>query len=140
MATVTKFEELDVWQKARLLENKVFELTTSGKLSRDFSLKDQINRSSGSVMDNIAEGFGRGSKNEFVQFLSIARGSLAEVQSQLHRCLDREYISQEISDTHYLLAEEVAKMLTAFIHYLNKSDIRGDKFKNRNTASPNSKL
>lgn len=131
MATIKKFEDLEVWQKARQLENSIYGLTSSGKLSKDFSLKDQLNRSSGSVMDNIAEGFGRGSRNEFIQFLTIARGSVAEVQSQLYRCLDRQYISQEIFMIHFNIADEVTKMLTTFISYLNKSNIKGHKFKDR---------
>ncbi|MEJ0106727.1 MAG: four helix bundle protein [Bacteroidota bacterium] len=71
MATVKKFEELEVWQKARELENKIFPLTEVGKLSKDFKLRDQINAASGSVMDNIAEGFGRGSRLEFIQFSQL---------------------------------------------------------------------
>lgn len=83
MPTIKKFEDLEVWQKARLLENKIFELMHSTKLSKDFELKNQMNKSAGSIMDNIAEGFGRGSRNEFIQFLTISRGSLTELQSQI---------------------------------------------------------
>jgi four helix bundle protein len=131
MATVKKFEELEVWQKARELENKIFLLTEVGKLSKDFKLKDQINDASGSVMDNIAEGFGRGSRLEFVQFLTVARGSASEVQSQLYRCLGRKYFSMEQFQELYNLAEEICKMLTGFIGYLNKSEHKGQKFKDR---------
>ncbi len=74
MATIKRFEELEVWQKARLLKNKIFQLMNESKLSKDFELKNQMNKSAGSVMDNIAEGFGRGSRNEFIQFLSISKG------------------------------------------------------------------
>ena len=72
MATVKRFEDLEIWQMARELENKVFEETQKGKLSKDYKLKDQMNSAAGSIMDNIAEGFGRGSRLEFVQFLSIS--------------------------------------------------------------------
>ena len=131
MATVKIFEDLEVWQKARTLENGIYLLTESGKLSKDYRLKDQINDASGSVMDNIAEGFGRGSRLEFVQFLTIARGSASEVQSQLYRCLDRKYISSEQFQGFYNLVDEVCKMITGFIKYLNKSEHKGQKFKDR---------
>ena len=131
MATIKKFEDLEIWQLARQLENKVFEETEKGKLSRDFKLKDQINASSGSVMDNIAEGFGRASRLEFVQFLSISNGSGNEVQSQLYRCLDRKYISKPTFDELYILADLVCKKINTFMSYLNKSPIKGQKFANR---------
>jgi four helix bundle protein len=131
MATIKKFEDLEVWQKARLLENKIFELMQTERLSKDFELKNQMNKSAGSVMDNIAEGFGRGSRNEFIQFLTISRGSLTELQSQLYRCLDRKYLSNDDFTNYYSITEEVAKMLSTFIAYLNKSTMQGNKFKER---------
>jgi four helix bundle protein len=131
MATIKRFEDLEVWQKARILENKIFTLTLTGKLSRGFDLKNQMNDASGSIMDNIAEGFGRGSRLEFIQFLTISRGSSSEVQSQLYRCLDRKYISSEQFQELYNLADEVCKMITGFIGYLNKSEHKGQKFKDR---------
>lgn len=93
MATIQKFEDLEIWQLARELAKEIFILTQTDKLSGDFSLKDQMNRSAGSIMDNIAEGFGRGSRLEFIQFLNISTGSADELKSQLYRCLDREFIS-----------------------------------------------
>ena len=82
-------------------------------------------------MDNVAEGFGRGSRLEFIQFLTVARGSLAELQSQLHRCFDRNYLTS--SDLNPLLQEcdKITKMITGFIEYLNKSEFKGQKFKDR---------
>ena len=85
MATIQRFEDLEAWQKARELAKQVYVISNTGKLSKDFDLKNQINRSCGSVMDNIAEGFGRGSRNEFTNFLSIAKGSSDETKSQLYR-------------------------------------------------------
>jgi four helix bundle protein len=140
MATVQKFEELEVWRKSRLVENAIFALASIGKLSKDFDLKKQMNRSSGSIMDNIAEGFGRGGRNEFIQFLTISRGSATELQSQLQRCFDRKYISEEQFSVNYNNVEELLKMLTGFINYLNKTNIRGNKFKDRTEAIPNSKF
>ena len=81
MATITKFEELEIWQLARELTNEIFEMYTSSEnFARDFKLRDQINGSSGSVMDNIAEGFERGGRNEFINFLTFSKGSAGEVK------------------------------------------------------------
>jgi four helix bundle protein len=118
MGTIHKFEDLDVWKKARELENIVFDLTIKDGFSKDFGLKDQINRSFGSVMDNIAEGFGKGSNTEFINFLLYSRGSAAEVQSQLYRAMDRKYINSTIFDEVYQKAGFTTASLTNFINYL----------------------
>ncbi|MBL0130065.1 MAG: four helix bundle protein [Chitinophagaceae bacterium] len=132
MATITKFEELEVWQLARELANQIFELFTSSEaFSRDFKLRDQINGSSGSVMDNIAEGFERSGRNEFINFLTYSKGSAGEVKSQLYRALDRKYITQEQFDGLYEKADIIGKKTGAFINYLNSTDHKGTKFKNR---------
>lgn len=131
MATIKKFEDLEIWQLSRSLENKIFEETTKGSLAKDYKLKDQMNASSGSVMDNIAEGFGRASRLEFIQFLSISNASGNELQSQLYRCFDRKYVSKERFDELYFLADLVCKKINAFMSYLNKSVIKGQKFANR---------
>jgi len=134
MATVKRFEDLEIWQLARQLENKIFEITENGKLSKDYKLKDQMNASSGSVMDNIAEGFGRASRLEFVQFLSISNASGNELQSQLYRCLDRKYLNPDTFRELYDLTDLVCRKINAFMAYLNKSMIRGQKFINRKIA------
>ena len=131
MPTLQKFEDLDIWQLARALSKKVFLLTKTEKLNKDFSLKDQMNRSSGSIMDNIAEGFGRGSRLEFIQFLSIASGSADELKSQLYRCRDRSNIEQGDFDELYNEAFILNKKINGFIKYLNTSLIKGTKFKER---------
>ncbi len=131
MATIQKFEDLDIWQLARSLSKDIFVLSLSGKLSKDFSLKDQMNRSSGSIMDNIAEGFGRGSRLEFIQFLSIATGSADELKSQLYRCLDKEYINEESFEGLYERTDAIYKKINGFIKYLNSSLVKGTKFKER---------
>ena len=131
MATIQKFEDLDIWQLARSLSKDIFVLSLSGKLSKDFSLKDQMNRSSGSIMDNIAEGFGRGSRLEFIQFLSIATGSADELKSQLYRCLDKEYINEESFEGLYERTNAIYKKINGFIKYLNSSLVKGTKFKER---------
>lgn len=88
MATIRKFEDLDVWQLARQLSKEIKLLTDLDAFSKEFKLKDQMKRSSGSNMDDIAEGFDRNSRLEFINFLSIAKGSCGELKSQLYRCLD----------------------------------------------------
>jgi four helix bundle protein len=99
--------------------------------NKDYRFRDQIRSSSGSVMDNIAEGFGRESRLEFVNFLGIAKGSLSESKSQLYRALDYNYISQQALDTYLKEASIIAAKISAFIIYLNKSTIKGQKFKDR---------
>ena len=88
------FEELDVWKLAREICNEVWIIIESTSLSNDYSLKNQMNASSGSIMDNIAEGFERNGNRELIQFLSIAKASCGELRSQLYRCLDREHITK----------------------------------------------
>ena len=83
MVKVKRFEDLKVWQLSRELCRNIHSLSLDTGLGGDFSLKRQIDKSSGSVMDNIAEGFGRGGNKEFIYFLSVAKGSLYEVKSQL---------------------------------------------------------
>jgi four helix bundle protein len=131
MATIQKFEDLEVWKKARILSDKVYPLTFKEPISSDFRIKDQMRGSVGSIMDNIAEGFERGSKLEFINSLTTSKGETGELKSQLYRCLDNKYISQKLFDELYNLADEITKMITGFINYLNKSKIKGQKFKNR---------
>lgn len=131
MATIQKFEELVIWQKARILSQKIYPLTFKKPISEDYRIRDQMRGSVGSIMDNVAEGFERGSKNEFINSLTISKGETGELKSQLYRCLDNNYISQELFDGLYALADELTKMLTGFISYLNKSKVKGQKFKNR---------
>ncbi len=133
MATAKQFEDLEIWKLARELAIMIFYTTKKGVLSKDFDLKNQMNRSAGSIMDNIAEGFGRGSRLEFIQFLTIANGSCEELKSQLYRCFDREYINKELFDELYELADKTFKKTHAMINYLNQSQVRGHKFKNRTT-------
>jgi four helix bundle protein len=129
MATIKKFEELEIWQLARVLSKEVYKVTKYKNFSKDFELVGQIRRSSGSVMDNIAEGFGRGGNKEFSMFLTIATGSANETQSQLYRALDQEYISEAEFNDMYQKAEEIIQKTGKLIQYLNNSDYRGIKYK-----------
>jgi four helix bundle protein len=131
MATVNKFEDLEVWQMARKYAGSIHTLTLKENFSKEYKFKDQIKDSSGSVMDNIAEGFGRESRLEFINFLGIAKGSLYESKSQLYRAFDYGLISKEVLDLNYQEAEIIAAKIAAFMIYLNKTLIRGKKFKER---------
>ena len=131
MATIQKFEDLKVWQKARVLSQHIYPLTFKEPLNSDFRFKDQIRGSVGSIMDNIAEGFERSSKLEFINSLTIAKGEAGELKSQFYRGLDNNYFSKELFETLYNLVDEITKMITSLILYLNKSKIKGQKFKDR---------
>ena len=129
MARIDKFEDLEIWQKAREICQYVELLIQTTLLKTNYSLKDQIDRSSGSVMDNIAEGFERNGNREFIQFLSIAKGSAGEVKSQSYRAFDKKLISEE---QHLKLNEmtEIEKnKIGAMMNYLHNCEIKGLKFK-----------
>ena len=132
MATVQRFEDLEVWKKAREICKYISQLTQKDHFSRDFSLKDQIKRSSGSVMDNIAEGFERGGNKEFVNFLTYSKGSLAEVRSQSYRAYDYNYINEEELNNLIVDSVSLSERLGKFINYLKNSDFKGIKFTKQN--------
>jgi len=136
MATIQSFEDLKVWQKSRILCQEIFDLITKEKFAKDFALVDQVNRSSGSIMDNIAEGFGRMGNKEFINFLTYSYASALECKSQLYRAFDRNYIRIEKSDELFNLIEEIKKMINALISYLGNSDLKGKKFKARDNKKP----
>jgi len=131
MATIQRFEDLEIWQKSRLLCTQIFDYIRKDPFCNDFKLLNQINSSSGSTMDNIAEGFERGSRNEFIQFLSIAKGSAGEAKSQLYRASDRNYITKLEFDSSYNIADSICKGCNGMISYLNASPYKGEKFKGR---------
>ena len=121
MATIRSFEELEVWKKVRIISTEIYKVTMAESFFRDFALKDQINRASGSIMDNIAEGFERGGRKEFIQFLSYSKGSAGEVKSQLCRALDREHINKETFQKFDAEISEVIKMLAGLIKQPSKA-------------------
>lgn len=129
MATIQRFEDLEVWQLARELALDIFNETLTLPFAKDFELVEQIRRSSGSAMDNIAEGFERGGKKEFIQFLGIAKGSAGEVRSQLYRALDRKHVTQEKFDFLFNKVIILSKKLSSLITYLKNSEFKGFKFK-----------
>ncbi len=128
METFRSFEEIDAWQKGRELAKAVYEITERGLFSKDFGLKDQIRRASVSIMSNIAEGFERDGTKEFIQFLSIAKGSTGEVKSQLYVAFDQGYLTQREFDTITGLAEEAGRMIAGLMTYLKHSGMKGAKF------------
>lgn len=109
---------------ARRLCQRIFDLTSAGGLAKDFSLKDQIHRSAGSVMDNIAEGFDAGGNNDFVRFLNYSKRSCSEVQSQLYRILDRRYCERTDFEELFESARLIRAKIGAFIQYLESSERR----------------
>ena len=129
MATIKQFEDLEVWQKSREQSKIIWELTKDGSLRHDFGLKNQINKSSGSVMDNIAEGFGRKGNIEFVNFLTYSAGSNDEVRSQIHRMKDRSHIDESMYELLLKNSIDLGVRINNFVSYLNNSNYRGIKFK-----------
>src|SRR5678815_2441743 len=127
MATVRKFEDLIVWQKSRELCRLVHSIIKRNESKRDISFFNQLSRSAGSVMDNIAEGFGRSSRKEFLQFLFIANGSLMETKSQLYRAFDQGYITEKESLSLLALTEEISAMIFKLSKYLQPTPIPGQK-------------
>ena len=128
MATIKRFEDLEIWQDARKLSKEIILISKNTELNRDFKLKAQIKDSSGSVMDNIAEGFERNGNAEFRQFLSIAKGSAGETRSQLYRVFDNEYINEVQLTLLISDCEKLSIKIHNFITYLNKNDFKGTKF------------
>ncbi|HQM30222.1 MAG TPA: four helix bundle protein [Syntrophales bacterium] len=118
---ITRFEDLDCWQEARLLVRKVYDTTENKKFSRDLRLAGQIQSAATSSMANIAEGLIRRSDKEFIQFLFISMSSAAEVQSHLYVALDRGYIDKETFDDIYKQADKTTAITSGLIKYLRNS-------------------
>jgi four helix bundle protein len=129
MASFNNFEDIEAWQKARVLTRKIYSAANQSSFSRDFGLRDQIRRAAVSIMSNIAEGFERGGTKEFVQFLSIAKGSAGEVRSQLYVALEQGYIDDGAFENLFNLATETSRMIAGLMNYLKKSKIKGSKYK-----------
>ena len=129
MSTLKRFEDLEIWQLARDQSRAFFQLSKASYLNRDFELRKQMNASSGSVMDCIAEGFERSGNKEFSQFLLIAKGSNGEFRSQLYRCLDRQYLNEELLEKLILANQKLGNKLMAFASYLRNSEFKGQRYK-----------
>lgn len=128
MATIKRFEDLEIWQEARRLAIIIHKISVETDLKTDFKFKEQLKSSSGSVMDNVAEGFERDGNLEFRQFLSIAKGSVGEVRSQVYRAFDYGYIDEQLFLQLKFDYEKLSGKIKNFISYLNKKEFKGNKF------------
>jgi len=119
---IERFEDIKAWQEARRLANLIYEFTKRPSFSKDFGLRDQIQRAAVSVMANIAEGFERKSRKEFRNFLSVALASCSEVKSHLYVALDQRYIEQGDFDLAYATCDQTSKLIFGFMKYLETAD------------------
>lgn len=129
MAKIERFEDMLSWQKSRELPRRVYDLSKRGEFARDFELCGQMRSASISIMSNIAEGFERGGDKEFIQFLSTAKGSCGEARSQLYVALDQSYITPVEFENLSSNTIEVGRLVSGFMGYLRRSELRGNKFK-----------
>jgi len=134
MATVHRFEDLEIWQLARKLYQKISKLAEKIKRNHDYRFADQIKAAAGSIMDNIAEGFERNSRLEFLNSLSVSKGESGELKSQLYRANDDDYLNKIEFDELYEDTDKVSKKIANFVKYLNTSKIKGLRFKDREDA------
>jgi four helix bundle protein len=121
MTTINRFEDLEIWISARQICKEIFGLTQKINFQKDYALVDQIKRSSGSAMDNIAEGFEREGKKEFINFLRIAKGSLGETRSQLYRAFDFGHIDKEEFSKQFDNCQILSRQIRSFISYLKST-------------------
>ena len=128
MATFKRFEDIEAWQKARVLVSEINTLIHTGKISRDFSFCDQLKRAGYSVMNNIAEGHERDGNREFIQFLSFSKGSTGEVKSMLYVAKDQEYIDDIVFKRLYELCGSIGAMVFGLMKYLKNTGKKGTKF------------
>jgi four helix bundle protein len=127
--TIKRFEDLEVWKNARELCKKIRTISDTTSLGKDYSIRDQILRSSGSCMDNIAEGFERDGNKEFINFLYISKGSIGETRSQIHRSFDAGHFDQPAYEDLINDCLNLSAQISNFINYLHKSEIKGLKKK-----------
>jgi four helix bundle protein len=127
--TIKRFEDLEIWQMARALCKRIIGYSQTTSLSKDFSLKDQILRSSGSCMDCIAEGFERDGTKEFLNLLSISKGSIGETRSQVYRCYDANHFTEEIYTELIKQCVGLSTKIRHFMDYLKNSGYDGTKRK-----------
>jgi four helix bundle protein len=129
MSSIQRFEDLEAWKIARELTREVYAVTKRDPFARDYGMRDQICRSSVSIMSNIAEGFERDGEKEFVNFLAIAKGSAGETRSLLYAALDQQYISEGEFTALVGKAIESSRLISGLSSYLRQSDLRGRKFR-----------
>ena len=125
MATIKSFEDIESWKIAREVCKKLGEIIDAGNFKRSYRLINQIEGSSGSIMDNIAERFERGTRAEFIQFLGYAKRSCGELRSQLYRSIDRNYLNTEVFEDLKTLVLQISGLIQNFISYLQNSEVAG---------------
>ncbi len=124
MATIERFEDLKVWQGARVLANLTYRASSLPNFQKDFVLRDQVRRAVVSILSNIAEGFERNSPKEFVHFHSIAKGSAGELRAQLYLSFDQNYIDKNQFKELYDNVTTISKMLSSLMTYLQNANLR----------------
>ena len=129
MATIKRFEDIESWQLARQLTKEIYAVTKRNGFEKDFGLQNQIQRASVSILSNIAEGFERNGNKEFLQFLSVAKGSAGEVRAQLYVALDQGYLDQQTFDSLMALTENISKKINGLMFYLRQTSQKGTKYK-----------
>lgn len=129
VSTFKRFEEIQAWQKARRLAHEVYEISRVGPFAKDYVLRDQMRKAAVSVMSDIAEGLGRAGNKEFGQFLSVAKGSISELESQLYIAFDQKYITQAQFEIIYKLADETGRRIAGLIPYLGHTKFKSTKYK-----------
>jgi four helix bundle protein len=125
---IESFEQMEIWQLARELSKYVFRISLNKPFILDYKLRDQIRTSSGSIMDNIAEGFERDGNKEFIQFLSISKGSCGECRSQSYRAFDYNYIDEATLLELIQKTTTLSKKISSFMTYLKNCSFKGTKF------------
>ena len=129
MATYKRFEDLPIWQEARAFSKRIFDVSKKGEFAKEYRLCSQIHASSGSIMDNIAEGFERDGNGEFKQYLFIAKGSCGETRSQIYRAYDYGFLDENTFEELKNQSVEISQSISNFIDYLQNTDIKGLKYK-----------
>lgn len=128
MATFRQFEDILAWQKARELVARIYQVSMVGNFSRDFAMRDQMRRACLSIPSNIAEGFERGGRKEFILFLGHAKGSCGEVRSQLYHALDQAYLDETTWRELHEACLGISRLLDGLMQYLQQTEIPGRKF------------
>ena len=129
MAAIERFEDIESWKCAREVVRLVYEISSNSRFAKDFALCNQMRRASISVLSNIAEGFEREGNKEFLNFLSIAKGSCGEVRAQLYVAFDQKYIDSEKFAQVSGKLIETSRMIAGFMRYLQQTELRGNKFR-----------
>jgi four helix bundle protein len=123
MATIKKFEDLDVWKLSRKIVNDVYDMTNRGNFNKDYALRDQIRRSAIGILSNIAEGFESGTDKQFARYLKIAKGSAGECRAQLYIAFEQQYLSQDEFKNLKRKLITCSKKLSRLISYLNGNKV-----------------